>query len=243
MSTTERPEFIDNLAGNTLARALDIVLRGAEGGGPPGAARIATAFFSPAGFAHVAERLKPVPEVRLLLGADPAFAPPGARKAPEETQQGFARRRLNAGLRRMDGELRRERDSAPFTPAGAAALRALVAALRAGNMETRRYEKAFLHAKAWVIGEEAVVAGSSNLTGAGLARNLELNLGRYDRAVAERARRWFDALWDEAEPCDLAVVFEEALRPRPGGAAPFRPAQAVRILGLRFPPHGRENGG
>lgn len=214
MSMAERPEFIDNLAGNTLARALDVVLRGAEGGGPPGAARIATAFFNPAGFAHIAERLKPMPEVRLLLGADPAFAPPGARKTPEETQQGFTRRRLSAGLRRMDGELRRERDSAPFTPAGAASLRALVAALRAGNMETRCYEKAFLHAKAYVIGEDTVVAGSSNLTGAGLARNLELNLGRYDRAVAERARRWFDALWDEAEPCDLAVVFEEALRPR-----------------------------
>ena len=52
------------------------------------------------------------------------------------------------------------------------------------------------------------------MTGAGLTRNLELNLGRYDRPVVTQAREWFDELWDEAVPYDLAVVFEAAFQPR-----------------------------
>ena len=122
----------------------------------------------------------------------------------------------------MDEVLRRERDQLPFNRTSGAALRKLIAALRAGNMEVRRYEKTFLHAKAYIFTAydlaygkpDGIIAGSSNLTGAGLTRNLELNLGRYDRPTVERASRWFDDLWDEAEPYDLSETFEAALRPR-----------------------------
>ena len=41
---------------------------------------------------------------------------------------------------------------------------------------------------------DGIIARSSNLTGAGLTRNLELNLGRYDRPTVEKASRWFDDL-------------------------------------------------
>ena len=58
-----------------------------------------------------------------------------------------------------------------------------------------------------------MIAGSSNLTGAGLNRNLELNLGRYDDPVVEQARAWFDALWEEADPVDLAQIFEDIFAP------------------------------
>ena len=222
---TDRPDFIDNRGGNTLARALGVVLGAAADGAaeetaPPGLVRIATAFFSPTGFAGIADHLRPVPEVRLLLGADLAARPPDERKKLDETLDTFDRRRMTAGLRRMDAAFRRERDGLPFTRASGDALRKLVDALRAGNMEVRRYEKAFLHAKAYIVTSEkgsygrpeGVIAGSSNLTGAGLARNLELNLARYDRPVVDEAERWFDDLWDDAEPYDLAVVFEEAFR-------------------------------
>ena len=224
---TDRPDFIDNRDGNTLARALGTVLgAGAgdgagEGPGPPDLVRIATAFFSPAGFAGIADHLRPVPEIRLLLGADLAARPPDERKRLDETPEAFARRRMTDGLCRMDAAFRRERDGLPFTRASGEALRKLIDALRAGNMEVRRYEKAFLHAKAYIVASakggygrpEGVIAGSSNLTGAGLARNLELNLARYDRPVVDEAERWFDDLWDDAEPYDLAAVFEEAFRP------------------------------
>jgi len=223
---TQFPDFIDNRNGNTLAQALAVFLGGhadgeaAKSGDPPDAVRIATAFFSPAGFAHVADHLQPVPTVRLLLGADFAFGAVDERKQLGERQETFDLRRLRVGLCRMDEALRRERDSLPFTRTTAHALGKLIAALRAGNMEARRYEKAFLHAKAYIVTPpddvcgkpEGVIVGSSNLTGAGLARNLELNLGRRDRPVVEKAREWFDDLWDEAAPYDLALVFEEAFQ-------------------------------
>jgi len=134
----------------------------------------------------------------------------------------FERRRMQAGLHRLDDGLRRERDDLPFTRASGATLHKLIIALRAGNMLVRRYEKAFLHAKAYIFSPsdgaygkpEGINVGSSNLTGAGLTRNLELNLGRYERPIVEQARKWFDDLWEEAKPYDLAIVFEEAFRPR-----------------------------
>ena len=223
-----RPDFIDNQNGNTLAAALGAALgapvpgAAAEPDEAPDAVSIATAFFSPTGFAQIADHLKPVPSVRLLLGADPAAAAVDERKRLDETPQTFEHRRMQAGLRRMDDTLHRERDRLPFTRTSAHALNKLIAALRAGNLEVRRYEEAFLHAKAYIITPtdgaygkpEAVIVGSSNLTSAGLTRNLELNLGRYDRPVVTQAREWFDELWDEAVPYDLAVVFEAAFQPR-----------------------------
>ena len=225
---SREPAFIDNRDGNTLARALSAVL-GVDAGPEshefyeiPGQMRIATAFFSPTGFAHIADRLAPVPVVRLLLGADLAATTPIDRRRLDETPDGFKRRRIETGLRSMANGLERERDHLPFTRTNGAALAKLVAALRAGNMEVRRYEKAFLHAKAYIFtrvdgtrGEsEGIIAGSSNLTGAGLTQNLELNLGRFDRPIVDEAKEWFDDLWNDAEPYDLAKIFEVVFQPR-----------------------------
>ena len=223
---TDRREIIDNRDGNTLAQALRASLDVgtgnlvAEDSSPPELVRIATAFFSPAGFAKIADQLQPVSSVRLLLGADLAFKHLDERKKLAETTESFERRSMAAGLRRMDAEFRRERDGLPFTSASGAALRKLIEALRAGNIEVRRYEKTFLHAKAYIMTsanescgrQDVVFAGSSNLTAAGLDKNLELNLARYDQPVVDDAEQWFDDLWTDAETYDLAAVFEEAFQ-------------------------------
>ena len=159
---TREPAFIDNRDGNTLARALGAVLgvgagpESDETSGAPGQVRIATAFFSPTGFSHIADRLARVPEVRLLLGADLAAGAQNDRKRLDETRASFERRRIETGLRSMADGLERERDHLPFTRTNGAALASLIAALRAGNLEVRRYEKAFparqgvhLHAGGW----------------------------------------------------------------------------------------------
>ena len=222
-----QPDFIDNRDGNTLAQALGAALGAgtdavSESTDPPDQVRIATAFFNPTGFAKIAEHLQRVPAVRLLLGADLSGDAVGERRKLEETETMFERRRMRARLNGMDEVLRRERDQLPFNRTSGAALRKLIAALRAGNMEVQRYEKTFLHAKAYIFTAydlaygkpDGIIAGSSNLTGAGLTHNLELNLGRYDRPTVEKASRWFDDLWDEAEPYDLSEMFEAVLRPR-----------------------------
>ena len=228
-TVTNLPDFIDNQSTNTLARALGEILGSPASGHiahpatSPGTVRIATAFFNPAGFSQIADQLTTVPTVRLLLGADLAMGNPNQRKKLDETPEQFEQRRLRKGLDRMDTAMRDERDRLPFNRTSAVALQKLIEVLRSGNMEVRRYEKVFLHAKAYIVtpkdeesvdGLEGIIVGSSNLTGAGLAKNLELNLGRYDKPIVERAQQWFDALWEEAEPYDLSTVFEEALQLR-----------------------------
>lgn len=217
----DRPDFIDNREGNTLEQALQSLLT-AAGADRPDAVRMATACFNPAGFAKVANHLGNVADVRLLLGADFAGTVQSERRRLGEAQGAFERRCMDQGLKSMNATLYRERDRLPFNRTSGAALRTLIAALNAGNLEVRRYEETFLHAKAYIFstvneGEETAtgaIAGSSNLTAAGLNQNLELNLGRYTPPVVDKAVQWFDDLWEEAVPYNLAEVFEEALQPR-----------------------------
>ena len=220
------PELIDNRGGNTLARALRAFLGASKEKSPttahmPNSVGVATAYFSPTGFSKLADLLQSVPSVRLLLGVDPSTSSFGERKRLNETNMAFDGRRMKAGTLRMNNGLKRERDDLPFTRTNTEALRKLITALKAGNMEVRRHEKEFLHAKAYIVESpsgvsgksDGVIVGSSNLTGAGLTRNLELNLGCYDHSVNKQARQWFDDLWDKSVPFDLANIYEDALIP------------------------------
>ena len=113
-----------------------------------------------------------------------------------ETESRFITRRLRENLKKQEISLRAERDHIPFERKAGQAVHQLVEALKAGNMEVRRYEENFLHAKAYIFSPatgdeygkpEAVIAGSSNLTASGLSLNLELNLGRYDTPTVAKA--------------------------------------------------------
>ena len=82
-----------------------------------------------------------------------------------------------------------------------------------GQVQVRRYTHEFLHAKAYLFRtiKGGVIVGSSNFTYGGLTSNLELNLGDYDPDVVARVEEWFDKLWENAEPYDLAS-FRSATR-------------------------------
>lgn len=220
----DAPEFIDNRNGNTMAVALRRVLGGGRGGvledGPtvrPAELAVASAFFSPKGLADLTPHLEGLAKVRLMFGVEAPRDVELRRPDIGESPERFEARLVHQGLREADAAARAARDRFPFTREGIEALRRLITRLRGQNVAVRRYERAFLHAKAYIFlppdgafgGKAGVIAGSSNLTGGGLARNLELNLGRYDDPVVKQAREWFDALWDEAVPVDLAELFEE----------------------------------
>ncbi|MFB9972301.1 helicase-related protein [Pseudoroseomonas cervicalis] len=220
-----KPEFITNQDGNTLLAALKAAIPDAPTRAAPAAAdaspalteiSIATAFMSPAGFGAIAERLEQAGRVRLLIGAEPEpealrLARGHLRKPGDPPQAAFERREVAEGLKLLEAGLRAERDRQPFSAEARRHLRRMAAMLRAGTLETRRYERAFLHAKATLLDgpDPGLIAGSSNLTRAGLTTNLELNLGRWDPALFSQAKAWFDALWDEGVPFDLAAIFDE----------------------------------
>jgi hypothetical protein len=218
------PEFIDNLDGNTLVAALARVLAGGntdsgmeEGGTKPGHLDIASAYFSPAGFASIADSLDHVERIRLMIGPEPPSEALPPKRRLDETPGQFEHRLLRDGLNNLDEGLRHERNHFPFTKSGRAALRRLIDVLKSGRMETRRYERAFMHAKAYIFaprpetygGGAGVIAGSSNLTRAGTSKNLELNLGRYDDPVVRQAQDWYERLWEEAVPFDFSDLLEE----------------------------------
>jgi phosphatidylserine/phosphatidylglycerophosphate/cardiolipin synthase-like enzyme len=211
-----KPEFVDNRKGNTLKAALAGHLEHRLASGQPlTEVCIASAYFNPAGFAQVAAQLERVPNVRLMLGAEPSPEAGLVKRKPADPQEPeFSQRRLRTGIHQLDLALRAERDSMAFSIASSDALKALVKFLRSGRIDVRRYEKAFLHAKAYLFsGEEAgFLAGSSNFTRAGLTSNLELNLGRYAHPVVGEAKQWFEDLWQEAAPYDLAAIYEEMFK-------------------------------
>ena len=187
---------------------------------PPSLA-IATAYFNPGGFALLAEELEQVGGVRLLLGAEPDQEQPQTRPLGSSTKR--RRRRNRSGpapevRRALEGHqrsLHQDRDLVGFTRATDAQERRLVAWLREHpNVQVRRYEQGFLHGKAFIVESDktGLIAGSSNFTYAGLARNNELNLGHYQprgRSSTELVRpavgsrmtwRFVRARWQPHQP-------------------------------------------
>src|SRR5262249_17413465 len=152
------PEFIDNRDGNTLAEALARVLGGTiEGGsavpaaGRPADLAIAAAFFSPKGLADLAPHIDGLQRVRLMFGVeaprDVELRRPNLGERPEH----FETRLMREGLKEAEAAARAARDRFPFTREGILALHRLIRRLRGQNVEVRRYERAFMHAKAYIF--------------------------------------------------------------------------------------------
>lgn len=209
------PDFIDNQNGNTLAQAICGQLRELrESGKIPHELSVATAYFNPEGFRLIAKEVEDVPYIRLLLGANPVAEPLLTRRSPFDLPEAsFLRGKVKSELERMEKWLRVERNFLPFGADEDRRIRMLLDFLKSGRIEVRRYEKHFLHAKVYIFRgkEKIVLTGSSNFTRAGLAHNLELNLGRFDEPLLERLEHWYDELWEQAVPFNLAELYEELL--------------------------------
>ena len=105
----------------------------------------------------------------------------------------------------------------PFSKNSSLALKKLISFLKSGNMEVRRYEDSFLHAKAYIFSRNEklnsdnsgfVIAGSSNLTASGLSRNKELNLGKYNLETFYKSINWFEKIWKMLNLL-TAYIYEE----------------------------------
>lgn len=215
--TNPQPTIATNRTGEGVADAVNAHLAAVRAErAEPAPLAIATAYFNPAGYLLLADELEASPRVRILLGAEPLPEPPPRRALGEPTSPERAlRRALEAGLATHDLRLREDRDLLGFSHEADQAARRLIAWLGTDRVEVRRLADRFLHGKAVIteaMGGGAMV-GSSNLTHAGLATNLELNLFRYDPEATNAVDGWFDELWDAAEPFDLATVYASRFDP------------------------------
>lgn len=179
---------------------------------PPSAA-IATAYINPAGFLLLADELEKLPRIRILLGADPLPDPLLPVDADAKLQK-----RLDAALTDHVRWLKAERDALGFELKATQSAKRLVAWLRAADergepiVEIRRYTGGFLHGKAFISHHPthpAYLAGSSNLTYAGLTRNAELNVGASGQhGSTPQVIDWFEECWADSQAFDLAGLYE-----------------------------------
>ena len=213
---SHRPSFIDNKNGNTLANAISryIAVLKKNLRNPPNL-DIATAYFNPKGFLSIADEFETLPKVRILIGAEAKGEDRERwRKPGESTGEEYEVRKIEAALRSVGEDLKRDRNLLGFSREIDNDLKRLIRFLKRDGVEVRRYEKTFLHGKAYIFSlGEGVIAGSSNFTRAGLNFNLELNLGHYDPYVYNKVKVWYDELWDESKPYDLASLYEERFIP------------------------------
>ncbi|MCL2504456.1 MAG: SNF2-related protein [Coriobacteriia bacterium] len=223
MSLEQLPDFAtnDKAEGTSVAdqvNRLFALLRKNKITPPPLA--IATAYINPGGFSLLADELEKAPQVRLLLGSEPdedtvqALAPPPAANYAE---------RLERALTTHDDWIKLERDSMGFERVSDKSARRMVGWLRSiasdglPRVEVRRYSKGFLHGKAYLVEDSAsqtAIAGSSNMTYAGLAINAELNLGTGGGThSAGKVREWFESYWAQSDPYDLADLYADLWEP------------------------------
>lgn len=205
------PVFATNrpASGETVADEVNRLLGGVhEQYTHPAEIAIATAYFNPQGFNLIADEVEKAPVVRLMIGAEP--------------QETFDQAHHSSPIDLLDQSLRDARNLIGFTlEADRAARRMLDWLKRAAEtgvpiVEVRRYQREFLHGKAFIAIHPqmpAVLAGSSNLTQAGLTTNRELNLGYPAGQYSGLVIDWFEELWSDAEPFDLAGFYEERWKP------------------------------
>jgi len=213
---TSKPDFIDNRGENHLANALREHLDWVEETyANPIPLAVASGYFNPEGFCILSDQLEKLSHIRLLLGAEPEanYAVP-IRKPGDPRGEAYEKRLIDNALQSLESSLARDRNMLGFTLQDNESLRYLIDFLRSEKMEVRRYEKRFLHGKAYIFGDkEGMIVGSSNLTQAGLVTNLELNLGRYDPEPVKKVCDWFNDLWEEADEYDLASIYEARFQP------------------------------
>lgn len=214
----EKPELAVNRGQETVAAALNGFISHAATGFVGGACLdVATAYFNVGGYSLLADALDQLNGVRLLLGAEPT--PPENRRRALRSESVNPKRadraRMQQVLRGHEHNLLIELDHLGFTYENDAATRRLVEWLKTDTVQVRRLEQRFLHGKAFLVSDRAhgVVAGSSNFTYAGLATNLELNLGNYAPHVVRQVQDWFDELWAEATEYDLASLYQGRFEP------------------------------
>ena len=215
---TQLPDFATNhQAGEATDRVADRVnelfrlLRHNKVAPPPLA--IATAYINPGGFELLADELERAPRVRLLLGAEPDQNAVPVVSAHDATMGS----RISAAIEQHDEWLAMERDTMGFERKPDADARRMVEWLRRldsegkPRVEVRRYTDGFLHGKAYMVEDpasQAAIAGSSNMTYAGLALNAELNLGTGGGThAAAQVHEWFERFWEASESYDLAELY------------------------------------
>lgn len=178
---------------------------------------IASGFFEPAVWHMLGEALKNLEQFRLLLGRPPEIVNPDQDAGIVDLRR-FYRDKLRGDLEYL-----------PLNRDFAFLVDELIAFLQQDHVAVRFYNGAFLHAKAYITPNAAIV-GSSNFTPSGMTREAELNLVQQTQAVIRDLRdNWFERMWANAD--DQKQTLIETLHESKFGGAQWTPHDVfIKVL-------------
>ena len=198
------PDFLDNTGERSLADTLVRLIVEWD----QAELDAATGFFEPHVWRYLGEAFPHLARLRLLLGRPPVVVPQGDPQALDLRR--YFRHRLQGDL-----------ETLPYNTDYVALVDTLLAFLQREEVDVRLYGRGFLHAKAYLFPQVAIV-GSSNLTPSGLTRNSELNLVHKSDTVATALRReWFEPFWERAEAYKAELI--QTLEDSKFGTTKYRP--------------------
>ena len=210
-------DIIDNRS-EKLVEHINLILDSTE------RARFAVGYFFLSGFQSIAEELKGVKELRLLIGNTTNL------ETLEQLAEGHQRLEQvaeiaeaqvypkRADLRQMEEDTAENiSESVEFmdqTDNAETLIKSLVQMIAEKRLLVRVYTKGRLHAKAYIFDyredgryeKGAAIVGSSNLTLSGLNHNTELNVVVQGNANHAELGRWFDELWDDSQDFDESLM-------------------------------------
>jgi len=220
-------DIIDNRS-EKLVDHINRILGSTEAG------RFAVGYFFLSGLTSIAEKLGSVKELRLLIGNTTnretlEQLAEGYRRlelvGEAAEAQAYPKR---TEVKRMAGEtadnIRSSMELMDQTDEGETLVRILVHLIEDKRVKVRVYTKGRLHAKAYIFDygqvydqdgkpierhEDGIaIVGSSNLTLSGVSHNTELNVVVQGNDNHAELVRWFEALWNESQDFDEALMQE-----------------------------------
>jgi hypothetical protein len=208
------PDYIDN-SKVTLSTVIDRLVTDLE----QTEAAFATGYFEPAVWKFLSSALPQLTNFRLLLG-----------RQPEIQQTGNDLIDLRQYYRhKLKGDL----EALKYNADQAQMIEELISFLGRESVEVRLFEGPFLHAKAYIFPNVAIV-GSSNLTPSGLRNNSELDLVSNSRFVAQALlQEWYDPRWHQAT--DYKPELIEVLEASKFGNRAWTPYELfIKVLHVYF---------
>jgi superfamily II DNA or RNA helicase len=185
------PDYIDNTADE---RVLMTVLNCLMTEWGERELDVASGFFEPEVWRMLGASLSQLTRFRLLLGRPPDVDHQDEDDGAIDLRR-FYRDRLRADLEQL-----------PLNRDYAHLIDDLTAFLRRELVDVRFYNGAFLHAKAYLMPNVAIV-GSSNFTPSGMTRRAELNVVKRDvSAVRDLRENWFESMWADSTDQKQALI-------------------------------------
>lgn len=161
---------------------------------------ISSGYFEVSGYGMVRSALEaatsnPSFMFRLMLGRD-AIRPP--------TQDTFEEHRTRSQT--FPSTLKSDLEEKDLAGSSMDDVASLIDLLKRDNVQVRRGDARFNHAKCYILGNVGAVVGSSNFTRSGLSGNDELDVGVYSTGTWSKIRSWYERMWDGASDAKLDML-------------------------------------